>query len=138
MNKPLISLDTNVIILGLRQIDPYASLVLENLFHFNVRLCAQVERELQRNLTREEFRKFYDLLGLLTTMSIVYQPPDEQLLLLYQALGLKTGDAIIAAFCEQEQIDLFISENRHFLQELPNRSFQIIDSQTCCQRFALE
>ena len=48
---------------------------------------------------------------------------------MYRKFGLKTGDAMIAAFCQQEGIDVFISENRHFLRELPQRSFDIYNSQ---------
>jgi len=40
-----ISLDTNILIFGLRKIDPYAELLLQNLFLFDVRICEQVERE---------------------------------------------------------------------------------------------
>jgi hypothetical protein len=98
VNKPRISLDTNVIIFGLRKIDPYAGLLLQNLFQFDVRLSVQVERELQKNLSTDEFRQFYELIGLLATVHIVYQAPDDQLLALYRQLGLKTGDAMIAAF----------------------------------------
>ena len=43
--------------------------------------------------------------------------------------NLRAGDAIIAAFCDQEAIDIFVSENRHFLQELPERPFQIPNSE---------
>ncbi len=133
-----ISLDTNIVIFGLRQIDPYASVLLKNLFRFEVKLSAQVERELQKNLTHSEFRQFYVLLGDVPTLQIVYQYPDEARVHLYRQLGLKTGDAIIAAFCDQEAIDIFVSENRHFLQELPERAFQILDSADVCHQFGLE
>ncbi|MCP4403280.1 MAG: type II toxin-antitoxin system VapC family toxin [bacterium] len=138
MNKPKISLDTNVIIFGLRKLDLYAGILRQHLFQFDVRMSAQVKRELQKNLSADEFRQFYDLIGLVSTIHIVYQSSDDQILSLYRQLGLKTGDAMIAAFCEQEAIDFLISENRHFLHELPKRSFQIIDSQTCCRRFSLQ
>ncbi len=63
------------------------------------------------------------LIGLVSTIHIVYQSSDDQILSLYRQLGLKTGDAMIAAFCEQEAIDVLISENRHFLHELPKKLF---------------
>ena len=133
-----ISLDTNVVIFGLRKLDPSASLLLKNLYQFEVRLSVQVERELRKNLSPNEFRQFYELLGEVPTIQIVYQHPDEKLLQLYRHFGLKTGDAMIAAFCEQEQIDILVSENRHFLQELPERSFEILDSYDVCQKFGLQ
>ena len=138
MNLPKISLDTNVVIFGLRNLDPFSVALLKNLFQFDVRISIQVERELGGNITENEFRQFYDILGLTSTVHIIYPPPDERLLGLYQQLGLKTGDANIAAFCEQEGIEILVSENRHFLEVLPKRSFQIMDSQTFCQTFSLQ
>lgn len=138
MKPPRVSLDTNVFIFGLRKIDAWASLIVQHLFQFDVSISFQVERELQKNLTEEEFREFYDLIELVSTIHISYQSPDEQLLSQYRQLGLKTGDAMIAAFCEQEAIEIFISENRHFLQELPQHSFEIWDSQTFCHYFLLQ
>ena len=137
MNRYNISLDTNVFIFGLRNRDQYAVLILKNLFRFDISISEQVERELRRNLTESEFRRFYDVLATLITFQISYQPLHEDFLRFYQQWGLKTGDARIAAFCEQEQIDLFVSENRHFLHELPERSFEIINCRTCCERFGL-
>jgi len=138
MKLPKISLDTNVFIFGLRKIDPFAGIILKHLFQFDVRISAQVDRELRINLTEKEFHQFYELIGLLTTFHIVYQPPADTLLTLYRQFGLKTGDAKIAAFCEQENIEIFVSENRHFLQKLPKRSFEVIDSMTFCQKFSLK
>ena len=112
-------------------------LILKHLFRFEVCLSEQVERELRRNLAASEFRRFYELVGMLPTFFVAYQPVDDDILQLYRVFGLKTGDAKIAAFCEQERIKLFISENRHFLRELPERTFEIVDCRTFCQRFGL-
>ena len=138
MNLPKISLDTNVVIFGLRKLDLFSIALLKNLFQFDVRISNQVERELRKNLTENEFRQFYDILGLTSTVHIIYSSPDDRLLVLYRELGLKTGDAKIAAFCDQEGIEILVSENRHFLEKLPKRSFQIMNSQTFCQTFSLQ
>lgn len=138
MNLPKISLDTNVAIFGLRKLDLFSITLLKNLFQFDVRISNQVERELRKNLTENEFRQFYDILGLTSTVHIIYSSPDDRLLVLYRELGLKTGDAKIAAFCDQEGIEILVSENRHFLEKLPKRSFQIMNSQTFCQTFSLQ
>ena len=132
MNQPKISLDTNVFIFGLRKLDQHAMLILKHLFRFEVSLPEQVERELRRNLAASEFRRFYELIGMLPSFSVAYQPVHDDILQLYRRFGLKTGDAKIAAFCEQEGIELFVSENRHFLRELPERSFEIVDCQKFC------
>ena len=80
MNLTRISLDTNVLIFGLRKIDPYAELLLQNLFLFDVRICEQVERELWNNFADWELKLFYEQAELLPFFSIVYQMPSEILL----------------------------------------------------------
>ena len=137
MNLTRISLDTNVLIFGLRKIDPYAELLLQNLFLFDVRICEQVERELWNNFADWELKLFYEQAELLPFFSIVYQMPSEILLKKYQMMGLKLGDAKIAAFCEEQGIGFFITENRHFLQHLTERSFTIVDCKTFCEIDAL-
>lgn len=138
INLTRISLDTNILIFGLRKIDPYAELLLQNLFQFDVRICEQVERELWNNFADWELKLFYEQAELLSSFSIVYQMSSKILLKKYQIMGLKLGDAKIAAFCEEEGIDFFITENRHFLQYLTKRSFKIIDCKTFCDTFSLK
>ncbi len=57
--KPCISLDTNIFIFGLREINLPAVRVLDHLGYFSVKLAYQVEVELRRNLTAEEMKDFY-------------------------------------------------------------------------------
>lgn len=137
-NLTRISLDTNILIFGLRKIDSDAELLLQNLFQFDVRICEQVERELWNNFADWELKLFYEQAELLPYFSIVYQMPAEISLKKYQMMGLKLGDAKIAAFCEEEGIDFFITENRHFLQYLTERSFKIVDCKTFCDTFSLK
>jgi len=137
MSRMRISLDTNVFIFGFRKIDPYAVLILQNLFRFDVLICDQIERELRNNFSESELKQVYDQIKLLSNFHIIYQIPDEELLAEYQRFGLKLGDAKIAAFCDQEEIDVFVTENRHFLQNIKNRSFKITDCQSFCEMFYL-
>ena len=138
MNKlDEISLDTNIFIFGLRNIDLFSSLILKNLFLFNVKISAQIEKEVRQNLTLYEIHKFYRQISLLSKFEIVCNPLDDNLVDKYRQLGLKTGDAKIAAFCEQEHIQIFVSENRHFLEKLSERPCFIADSKTFCKIFCL-
>jgi len=52
-------------------------------------------------------------------------------------MGLKKGDALIAAFCYSIDISIFFFENRHFLQQLQKQSFEIMDSESFCLKFGL-
>ncbi len=139
MPNPLrISLDTNIFIFGIRNIDPFSAIILKNLFRFDIRIPAQVEKELRNNVSSAELREFYDLVEPLSTFEVFYQPSDSTVLGAYRSLGLKTGDAIIAAFCKTENIAILISENRHFLKRLPLQVFEVLDSESFCKRFRLE
>ena len=138
MSRARISLDTNVFIFGFRKIDPFAVSILKNLFQFDVLICDQVERELRNNFSESELKQVYDQIILLSNFHIIYQIPGEEALGEYRRLGLKLGDAKIAAFCEEEEIDVFITENRHFLQNIKDRSFKIIDCQAFCEMFDLK
>ena len=90
MTVAKISLDTNVLIFGLRKIDPYAELLLQNLFLFDVRICEQVERELWNNFADWELKLFYEQAELLPYFSIVYQMSSEILLKKYQMIEINS------------------------------------------------
>jgi len=137
MSLARISLDTNVFIFGLRKLDSFAVLILQNLFQFNVQICDQIERELRNNFSKTELNLFYQQIASLSNFQIKYQIPIDKFLMEYHGFGLKMGDAKITAFCEQEAIEFFITENRHFLQNLPGRSFRIIDCETFCEMSGL-
>jgi predicted nucleic acid-binding protein len=132
-----ISLDTNIFIFGIRNIDPYSVSILKSLFQFDVFISAQVEKELRHNVSFPELKEFYLLIEPLSNFEIVYQQPDQVIFEEYQNQGLKTGDALIAAFCITEGIEILISENRHFLQQLPKQPFGIMDGESFCKRFGL-
>jgi hypothetical protein len=137
LSRIRISLDTNIFIFGIRNIDPYSVLILKNLFRFDVCIAAQVEKELRKNVTIAELKEFYSLIDPLPGFEIAYQQVEQAIFQQYQALGMGIGDALIAAFCNVEGIEIFISENRHFLQELPKQTYEIMDSSSFCKRFGL-
>ncbi|OQX14221.1 MAG: hypothetical protein BWK80_42095 [Desulfobacteraceae bacterium IS3] len=91
MNKlHKISLDTNIFIFGLRNIDLFSVAILKNLFLFNVKIPAQIEKEIRQNFTVDEIRKFYRQVSSLTEFEIVYKPLDNNLVDKYRQFGLKT------------------------------------------------
>lgn len=58
-----ISLDTNVWIFGLFNIDPYCRTIILNLVAFDVVVPNQIRAELERNLPEPEMKTFYRLAG---------------------------------------------------------------------------
>jgi len=132
-----ISLDTNIFIFGIRNIDPYTVAILKNLYKFNTAISAQIEKEIRNNISLYELNEFYQLIYPLANFEIIYDQPDPAIVKQYQNMELKKGDAIIAAFCYSAGISIFLSENRHFLQKLQKQPFEIIDSKSFCLRFGL-
>ena len=102
-----------------------------------MKIPAQIEKEIRQNFTVDEIRKFYRQVSSLTEFEIVYKPLDNNLVDKYRQFLLKTGDAKIAAFCEQEHIQIFVSENRHFLEKLSEVPCFIADSKTFYEIFSL-
>jgi hypothetical protein len=43
-------------------------------------------------------------------------------------MGCRLGDAAVAAHLEEKNIDALISENRHFLAEIPDLPFRVLSS----------
>ena len=98
----------------------------------------QVEKELRKNISSSELKEFFSLIDPLSNFEIVYQQPGQGIFENFQRLGLKIGDALIAAFCISENVEILISENRHFLQQFPKQPFEILDSALFCVRFGLD
>ncbi len=46
----------------------------------------------------------------------------------YQSLGCKLGDATIAAHLEELEVEVLITENRHFLEELKDLPFRTLSA----------
>lgn len=135
MNDPVISLDTNIVIVGLRFAHTSEERIIDNLFRFRVKLARQVEKELRRNLTDAELKRFYHRVQPFVTVDPGGQNFPADIVERYRAKGLKKGDLRIAAFCEWQGIDIFVSENRHFLYELPDPPFQVMDADDFCLQF---
>ncbi len=58
---------------------------------------------------------------------------DSETIRKYQRLGCKLGDAVVAAHLEEQDIRTLISENRDFLQEIPNLPFRVISAAEALQ-----
>jgi hypothetical protein len=57
-----------------------------------------------------------------------YAPAPLELVARWEDRGAKKGDAVIAAHLESNAVRCFISENRHFLAELSNLPFKVLNS----------
>lgn len=136
IHDDVVSLDTNVFVFALRK-DPThpacETLLYDRLEQLNVYIPLQVLVELQRNLTDQEM---HGVLLALTKAKAVrwdYTPAPAMLVTQWQQRGAKKGDAVIVAHLAANAVPYLISENRHFLVEVPDLPFQVLTSEQAVQ-----
>jgi predicted nucleic acid-binding protein len=130
-----VSLDTNVWIFGIVGVDKFCEHILFALQQFEVVLPDQVRVELERNLTEDDMKRFYQFVYQ-CDVRIDFERVPTKYLEEFQQKGLKKGDAEIGAFCEWRGIEVLISDNRHFLETLSQeRSFQVMSPQEFFKTF---
>lgn len=120
-------LDTNVWIFGLRRHPqlPSCAFLLERLGQLQLVLPRQVLQELQANLTERELRALFRLLKQFPeNIEIRWEKGKTANIRKYESLGCKLGDAAIAAHMEELKVQVLVSENRDFLEELSDLPFR--------------
>ena len=116
-----IVLDTNIWIFGLRRIPdfPACAELLDHLNQLRVVLPRQILQELQANFSEDEMRSLFRFLNRLpTTPKIEWQKAAQETVAKYQSMGCKLGDAVVSAHLEELSINVLVTENRDFLEEL--------------------
>jgi predicted nucleic-acid-binding protein len=127
-----VALDTNVFIFALRKEAAYPAceaLLFDKLSELQVYLPLQIFVELQHNLTGDEMRGVLRALLRAKTVTWDYAPAPAELITQWEQQGAKKGDAVIAAHLEAAKIHYLVSENRHFLTEIPTSPFQVLRSE---------
>ncbi len=133
----LISLDTNVWILGIVGSNAFCEKILVNLARFKVIVPNQIRVELEHNLSKQNLKKFYYFVNQFD-VSLNYDQVPEIYITMFEAKGLKKGDAIIGGFGEWQKVDTIISNNRDFLRGLaPEHYFEVMSPQEFCEKFDL-
>ena len=139
IRNALVSLDTNIFVFALRRDALYPAcerLVYENLEELTVLIPLEVHRELQHNLSEAEKAEFFQILSTSSESRIDYAPADSGRLSHWQTAGAKKSDAVIIAQLEKLGVTLLISENRHFLLEIPELPFEVITAQQALERLS--
>jgi predicted nucleic acid-binding protein len=132
-------LDTNVWVFGLRRgvESPSCAKLLERIGSFSIVIPRQLLKELNANLTEDEMRDFYELINQYPEIiEVSWQPAPAERVRLFESLGCRKGDAVIAAHAEALGIKTIVSENCQFLQTLKDLPIEIINSETAMMRFA--
>lgn len=128
-----ISFDTNIYIFGIREDPNFPTCIelLERIGELYVYIPRQVIRELQNNLQPDEVFELFKLFNQYPDrIRIDWKIIPIAFIEKFQLLGCKLGDGVIAAHLEQQDVHTLISENRHFLNEIPNLPFRVINAET--------
>ena len=119
--------DTNIWIFGLRR-DlkiPESARLLDSLSRLQVVLPRQILQELQANLAADEIGALFRLLSQLPErIKINWEKAKPKMIAKYQSLGCKLGDAVIASHLEEMGVNVLVTENRDFLEELRDLPFR--------------
>ena len=132
----LLVLDTNEFIFtfGREKYIPAVELLtlLENTArNHQIRVCQTIVEEVRRNVPAELMRPFLVYTQSLTTIDDDYLVP-ASLFAKYESLGLKPGDAFIAAYTEFVGAHAIVSENRrHFHKYRDQFPFAVWDAAAC-------
>jgi hypothetical protein len=127
----VVALDSNEYIFGIKRIASHPEsieLIQDHLPKLKVHMPLQVHKELQRNLTREELAEVLAKGQDQVSFTVDFAPGTSEIVEKYRGLGLKKGDALIAAQLEHAGVRWLISENRHFLSEVAGLPFQVLSA----------
>lgn len=89
-----------------------------------IRIVRLIVDEVRANIPTDAFKKFIAYLNKRTTIDEGFFVPFE-LGAKYEARGLKSADAFIAAYAEWVKADVLVSENRHFLSRQKAIPFKV-------------
>ena len=127
-----VALDTNQYVFGIRGSHDYPAcreILIRMMTELTVYLPIEIIVELARNLYPEELRAAYRALRDARRLIQDFTQLEDHLIAHYTELGAKDGDARICAHLDQAGVRWLISENRHFLIEIPDLPFRVITSQ---------
>jgi len=108
--------------------------LLKNVPSFRLFIPEIIRKEVQRNIPRRAISIFYNFMfsNAKIAYSSIHDVPagfiDE-----YTELGLKSEDALIAAFADWKGVHFIISENRHFYEELKVERFVTCNAENFLQ-----
>jgi len=128
----LVALDTNEFIFALRRDAgrrACETLLLEGVAELQLYVPRQVLVELEHNLSPAEMRDAREALESARSVTWDYAPAQPERVERWQEQGARAGDAMIIAQLEAYGVHYLISENRHFLAELPALPFTVLTSE---------
>ena len=133
-----IVIDTNVWIFAILQTDNFSRKIIHHLDLLNTTIPNQVRAELQDNLGAVQVKEFHQLINK-HSIEIDFHRITVSRISAYEQKGLKKGDAEIAAYCEWQNINILVSDNRDFLRGLvASHPFRVLSPKEFCLEFDLQ
>jgi hypothetical protein len=123
--------DTNIYIFGVREDPnfPACAELLDRIGEMHVYVPRQIIRELQDNLHPDEVSDLFRLFNRHPDrIRFAWNLAPLESVEKFQHAGCKLGDAAVAAHLVEENVKTLISENRHFLAEIPDLPFRVLNS----------
>jgi hypothetical protein len=122
-----ICIDSNQFIFGISGTDSASEKLMALLPYLEIVIPRLIIKEVVRNLNESETKLFYSLLNNASGLKIIEEPVPIQLIQKYVSLGLnEKADAFIGAFAEWQDVKWLISDNRHFLYDLTDATFEVL------------
>lgn len=109
------------------------STILEDPAAYRIRLSRTILEEVRRNTAPQRFRDFWLFLQALGVIVDEDREVPFELGVKYESLGLKPGDAFIAAYTEWAGAEYLITENRDFLA-LTSLPFKVVRAEAFLKR----
>ena len=126
-----IALDTNQYVFAARGDAAHPAcrvLLFERIADLRIYVPRDVIREMHRNLLTSELHALFATLRRAVEVIWDFGGPSEERIFRFQELGARKGDAVIAAHLDTAGIRTLVSENRHFLREIPDLPFEVLTS----------
>lgn len=131
-----ICIDSNQFIFGIEGTDPASETLITLLPYLEVVIPRLILIEVTRNLKDTQVKALYSLLKNRPNIKIIENTVPVELVNKYVELGLREkADAFIGAFAEWQKVNLLISDNRHFLDDLTEAPFEVLSPDVFIRRY---
>ena len=96
----------------------------------SIHIPRTIVNEVRNNLSAMKFKEFMIFIQAVGQIDDDHVVPVE-LAVKYASMGLKSADALIAAYTEWVKADMLVSENRHFLTRKSGLPFKVLTASQC-------
>ena len=125
----LVSFDSNILILAIRSDPEHPDaefLLLERVALLTLYVPLQVTVEVHRNLDSPAIHRLHDILSAARAIDWGFQRADADQISYWESKAAKKGDAVIASQIETAGVEVLVTDNRHFLGQIPDLPFRVL------------